>query len=65
MRDTWLGSGILSYERTFSLQCPACDFEFEEDFTVDDYGVVEEAVYCLKCKHYFEYFEEVGRGKSS
>ena len=62
MRESWFGSGIMSYEKSFSLDCPACDFGFEEDFTVDDYGIVEEAVYCPECKHYFEYFEEVGRG---
>lgn len=62
MRETWIGSGIGSYQKSFSIECPACDFEFEEDLTVDDYGIVEEAMYCPECNHYFEYFEEVGRG---
>ena len=62
MRESWFGSGISSYEKSFSLECPACDFAFEEDLSVDDFGIVEAEIPCPECKQHFDYFEEVGRG---
>lgn len=62
MRESWFGSGISSYEKSFDLDCPACDFAFEDDLGVDDYGIVDVEITCPQCKKSFEYFEEVGRG---
>jgi len=65
MRESWFGSGIGVYEKSFSLECPACDFAFEEELSVDDYGIAEAEVSCPECNKQFEYFEEVGRGQDS
>mgnify|MGYP000163789636 CR=1 FL=1 len=60
VRDTWLGSGINSYDRATRLECPACEHDFEEDLWVDDYKVIDTEVRCPECDEVFNYFEEVG-----
>lgn len=62
MRDTWLGSGIGTYEKAFRIQCEGCDRSFVEDLTVDDYGVVNEGVTCPSCEQFFDVFMEVRHG---
>jgi hypothetical protein len=65
MRDTWLGSGIGTYEKAVKVQCESCDYFFTEDLTVDDYGVINEGVICPKCDEFFEVFLEVRHGQDS
>jgi rubredoxin len=50
------GSGIDAYEHTFGITCPECDYYYDEDLTVDDWGNVNADLVCPKCKADFNWF---------
>ena len=56
MRDTWMGSGINSVVRDFWVTCPECNADWEDEFTVDDWGNVDEDVTCYKCDTQFNFY---------
>lgn len=50
------GSGIYSETVCKTVMCPECSASWEDDFTTDDWGRIEEEMVCYKCNTDF-YFE--------
>lgn len=49
------GSGIYSEDISLAVECPECNYDWEQDFITDDYGNVEDTVKCPSCDHGFTF----------